>query len=83
MQKQTDVTIREVYELIQRVEAKIDNSIGTANQRIDKTNERIDGLAKIYVSKVEFWPIRTIVYTGAGIILTAVLSALVYLVVKQ
>lgn len=36
-----------------------------------------------YVTKDEFWPVKTIVYGGASIILVAVVGAIVALVVKQ
>lgn len=81
--KNADVTIREVYELNQRIEAKLDTAINSVNKDIAKTNERINNLNKQYVSQAEFLPVKALVYGGAGIILTAVLSALVYLVVKQ
>lgn len=35
-----------------------------------------------YVTQAEFWPVKAIVFSGAGLILTAVLTGLVALVIK-
>ena len=58
--------------------------------RIDERTEKIcdsmesweSRLKNDYVSQSEFWPIKTIVYGGAGIVLVAVMTAIVALVVK-
>lgn len=42
-----------------------------------------DEISDTYVTKEEFWPVRTIVYGGAGIVLTSVVGAIVYLVVQH
>lgn len=42
-----------------------------------------DEIGDNYVTKQEFWPVKTIVYTGAAIILVAVFSAMVYVVVQK
>lgn len=69
MKKNGDkVSIREVYEIVSRLETKID--------------ERLDGLDDKFVTRPEFWPIRTIVYAGAGLVLTGVLGALLALIIK-
>lgn len=36
-----------------------------------------------YVTQDQFWPVKTIVYGGAGIVLVAVVVAIVALVVKE
>lgn len=36
-----------------------------------------------YVTKAEFWPVKSIVYGGASIVLLSVFSALVYMVVVR
>ena len=37
-------------------------------------------ISENYVSKVEFWPVRAIVYGGAGIVLVGVLGTILYLI---
>lgn len=69
-------TLREVYEIVSRLEEKMDKMISALNTRIDDLDGR-------YVTKVEFWPVKAIVFGGAGIVLIAVFSALVYLVVSR
>lgn len=44
-------------------------------------NELRDEMSDNYVTKQEFWPVKTIVYGGAGIVLVTVFTALVYMVV--
>ena len=39
-------------------------------------------LDNFFVSHAEFWPVRTIVYVGAGITLTGVLGAVIALVMR-
>lgn len=46
-------------------------------------NELRDEMSTNYVTKQEFWPVKTIVYAGAGIIMVSVFTAMVYLVVNQ
>lgn len=69
------VTLKEVYAIVQRLEDKIDNMISALNTRIDDLDKR-------YVTKVEFWPVKAIVYGGAAIVLTAVFGFLITLVIK-
>lgn len=42
-----------------------------------------DSLNEKYVTKTEFWPVKTIVYSGAGLVLMSVFTALVYMVIKN
>lgn len=58
--------------------------------RIDERTEKmcetlealITRLESDYVTKAEFWPVKTIVYAGAGMILVAVVGAVIALVVR-
>lgn len=56
------VTLKDVYEIVARLEEKME---------------------KFYVTKDEFWPVRTIVYGGAGIVLLGVFTLIVSLVTKH
>ena len=48
---------------------------------IESTLRRIEAkLTDEFVSHVEFWPVKTIVYTGAGFVMLSVLAAVVTLV---
>jgi hypothetical protein len=58
------------------------------NERLDAMSSQIaavdakfDTLDTKYVTRMEFWPVKTIVYAGAGVILLAVVGALVAMVV--
>ena len=54
-----------------------------AIEGMDKRFESLENkLDDTYVSRREFWPVRVIVYTGAGTVLLAVLGAVVAAVVK-
>lgn len=50
--------------------------------RIDEWTHGIDKLAKVFVTRSEFDPIRAIVYGIVSVTLLAVIAALLYLVVK-
>ena len=71
------VTIREVYQLLSEVRLEIKSSALDTNKRIDDMQKSI---SENYVSKVEFWPVRAIVYGGAGIVLVGVLGTILYLI---
>lgn len=70
MTKKNDtVSLREVYDIVTRLETKID--------------DRLNDLDIKYVTKVEFWPVRTIVYSGASIMLIGVVGAILSMVLKK
>ena len=52
-------------------------------QSIVGIHQSLEDIKKNMVSQESFWPVKTIVYGGVGIILTAVMTALVYLVVNH
>jgi hypothetical protein len=47
---------------------------------LGRIEEKMD---KAFVTTHEFWPVKTIVYVGAGTVMLAVLGALIALVVNQ
>lgn len=51
--------------------------------RLSELIKSIDKNTKEYVTKAEFWPVKILVYGVTGIILTAVITAVVYLVVHH
>jgi hypothetical protein len=61
--------------------------IAVARTDIDYIIKTLDeiklNLAQNYVTKAEFWPVKTIVYGGAGLILITVLGWLLSTVVKK
>lgn len=57
----------------------MDNNKVTLRDIYDAINSLREEISDNYVTKAEFWPVKTIVYGGAGIILVSVLSALLYL----
>lgn len=51
---------------------------------IEKSIEEIkDGMNTKFITTDAFWPVKTIVYTGVGLVLTAVVGALLALVFKH
>ena len=81
------VTTKTLYELVEKLRGEMTSSLLRFEEKIDqvleKLNQRIDSLDNKYVTQVEFWPVKTIVYAGAAIILIAVFSAIVYMVIKK
>lgn len=69
MTSEEKVTLKDIYEVVARLEVKMD-------KRIEELEER-------FVTKEAFWPVKTIVYGGAGIIFIAVFGFLVNLAVKH
>lgn len=61
MTKNTKVTIKDVYELI---------------------NDLREDIGKNYVSKTEFWPVKTLVYGFVALMMTAVVGAIIAQVVR-
>lgn len=59
--------------------ALIQNDIGYIKKQVDAIDEKV---SEHYVSRVEFEPIRRIVYGLVGIILVAVAGAVVSLVLR-
>lgn len=49
--------------------------------RLVRIEKKIDELPGVFVTHIEFWPVKAIVYSGAGAILLAVLGAIIGLVV--
>jgi hypothetical protein len=45
--------------------------------------EKLDKIDRQFVTQSEFWPIKVLVYGCAGIMLSSIVGALVYLVIKQ
>jgi len=58
------------------IATKLDNLISQVAQLEKKMTEN-------YVTNSDFWPIKTIVYAGSGIVLVGVFTAIVALVIKQ
>jgi hypothetical protein len=58
---------------------RIDERTESMCSKIDEMNARMD---REFVTQAEYWPVKTIVYTGAGVALLAVITALVALVVR-
>ena len=52
-------------------------------QSIIGIHESLKDIKKNMVSKESFWPVKVLVYGAVGIILTAVMTALLYLVINK
>ena len=77
--------ITDLQNQVADVKKEMDKGFSSVTARLEIL---IDGYVKrdeleMYVSREEFKPVKAIVYGAAGLILTAVFSALVYLVVSK
>ncbi len=70
-----------VYSQEQLDTALLIKEVQTLTSAVNTLKLSMDGFEKLFVTRDEFWPVRTIVYGGAGIILLGVLGALLALVV--
>lgn len=67
----------EEKELLIRLDEKLsalDNNVG---MRLDLLDVQLSSFMSNYTTKQEFWPVKTIVYGGAGIVLTSILGVLI------
>ena len=46
-------------------------------------NEKLDTLTGNFVTQSEFWPVKVLVYGCTGMMLTGVIGALLYLVIRH
>lgn len=69
MTTEENITVKDIYEIVARLEVKID--------------KRIDDLEDRFVTKEAFWPVKTIVYGGAGIVLIGVFGFLVNMAIAK
>jgi hypothetical protein len=46
-------------------------------------NEKLDTLTGNFVMRAEFWPVKTLVFGCTGLILTGVIGAFLYLVIRH
>jgi hypothetical protein len=46
-------------------------------------NEKLDTLTGNFVTRAEFWPVKTLVFGCTGLILTGVVGAFLYLVIQH
>lgn len=60
--------------------AVIFEQLKNLTKKVDDLSAKLDSN---YVTKQEFWAVKTIVYAGAGLILTAVVAAIINSVIKQ
>jgi hypothetical protein len=57
------------------IEQKLDKGFEDMNKKLD---EFIKNTNTTMVTQDQFWPVKTIVYSGAGFILISVLGAIIY-----
>ncbi len=63
--------------------AIMQTDIGYIKKTIEEVNKKFDLSTTMYVTRAEFWPVKTIVYGGAGMILIGVMGTIIYLVTGQ
>jgi thiosulfate reductase cytochrome b subunit len=63
--------------------SKISGHVGILNQEMGDVKNEIQNFKQHYVKREEFSPIQKIVYTAVGVVLMAVLTALISLVVLK
>ena len=67
----------EVESRLTRLETQQVTLIGFAG----RIEGKLDSLSNVFVSHVEFWPVKAIVYTGAGAVMLSVLAAVIGMVI--
>jgi len=85
----TDLEIKQINKRCAETTAKFDKRtalmqqhIENINEKQDKILEKLDNFDMKFVSKTEFWPVKTIVYSLVGTILLSVVGAIVALILK-
>jgi thiosulfate reductase cytochrome b subunit len=63
--------------------SKISGHVGILNQEMSDVKNEIQNFKQHYVKREEFSPIQKIVYTAVGVVLMAVLTALISLVILK
>ena len=63
--------------------ARIDERTKRLETEIGRLEAEIARQAETYVTKAEFWPVRTIVYGGVAAVLLAIVGAIISLVVLR
>jgi hypothetical protein len=53
------------------------------DQKVSDLVSKFDAREKEYVTRAEFWPVKTLVYGCVVLMLTSVVSALLYLVIHH
>lgn len=65
--------------------AKLEEKVDGITDKVDDLQSTLKDFIKKaengFVSQDQFWPVKTIVYAGAGIVLSSVLAAAIYLVI--
>lgn len=59
-----------------------ERTLGRLEQKIDNLTDTVNGFSRVFVTKDQFWPVRTIVYGLVAIIMVAVVGTLVYSVLQ-
>ena len=65
------------------VEVMLIGNQPTKQRLVYKMMEKMDKEHANLVTKDQFWPVKTLVYSGTGVILLAVLGAMVALVINN
>ena len=87
-----DITTKEIYNLVEQVETRLGikiEKVYDAFLRLEegKVTELLESRAKqeaeLRAIRAEYKPVKQVVYGLVGLVLTIVLTALVYLVIKK
>ena len=63
--------------------ALMSQDIGYIKSSLDALSKKMDGLTGQFITRVEFMPVRSLVYGLVTLILIAVVGAILALVIKQ
>lgn len=74
-----DTKVAVLQNQMDNIEQKVDEGFTSVKEALETMNKKMDDN---FVSKVEFWPVKTIVYAGAGIVLSTVVLSALYLIIK-
>ena len=79
MRNDLDTILREITEIKQdmKLTAPLRSDIKSLQDAFISMSEALRTLRDMSVTKDQFWPVKTIVYGGAGLMLTAMLGAIV------
>lgn len=60
-----------------------DSRLARVEEKIDSIAKKVDDLRDSYVTRLEFEPVKRLVYSGSGVILLSVVVAILALVLKS
>ncbi len=83
-QREADIARQARFEvLLEQTQSEVRETKKLVTESNANVNAKFEAMDKRFVERTEFAPVKSVVYGQVGIILVAVLTAIVYLVVKK